>query len=89
MKLKEGFALKKVSGNYILFPVDESTVDLYGMLGLNETGAFIWEKLANGATKSEVCNALSLEYEISTDTANADVDEFINKLADAGYIELN
>ncbi|MBE6750630.1 MAG: PqqD family protein [Ruminococcaceae bacterium] len=88
MKLKEGFVLRKVAGNFVVFPVGETTVDFSGMLALNETGALLWEKLSEGAQKSQLCDALCTEYEISYDTAIADVDAFIKKLADAGYIEL-
>jgi hypothetical protein len=88
MKLKKDFVLKNVAGNFVVFPVGEATVDFRGMLALNETGAFLWEKLADGSTKNELCTALCNEYDIDSATAQADVDSFIKKLEDAGCIEL-
>ena len=88
MKLKEGFILRKVAGNHVVFPIGNSTVDFHGMLALNETGAFLWERIAEGAQKNQLCDALCAEYDISPDTALADVEDFIKKLTDEGYIEL-
>ena len=61
MKIKKDFVLKNVAGNFVVFPVGEATVDFRGMLALNETGAFLWEKLADGTTKNELCTALCIE----------------------------
>ena len=87
MKVKEDFLLRKVAGCYVVVPVGRATVDFNGMLNLNETGAFLWEKLQNDTTKEELVDSLLKEYEISEDIASRDVDVYIKKLEDAGLIE--
>ena len=88
MKLKEGFVLRQVAGNYVVFPVGESTVDFHGMLALNETGAFLWEKLSEGADREALRKALCAEYDDCETTALFDIDVFIKKLCDAGCLEI-
>ncbi|MCH5202148.1 MAG: PqqD family protein [Oscillospiraceae bacterium] len=87
MKVKEDFLLRKVAGCYVVVPVGRATVDFNGMLNLNETGAFLWEKLQNDTTKEELVASLLKEYEIAEDIASRDVDVYIKKLEDAGLIE--
>lgn len=87
MKLKDGFVLKNVAGNSVVFPIGEKTMDFNGMLALNETGVLIWKKLEAGADKTQLCDALCEAYNISSETALADVEAFIEKLTDLGYVE--
>lgn len=87
MKVKEDFLLRKVAGCYVVVPVGKATVDFNGMLNLNETGAFLWEKLQNDITKEELVTALLEEYEITEDIASRDIDVYIKKLEDADLLE--
>ena len=52
MKLKDGFLLKEIAGSWVVVPVGEQVVDFQMMITLNETGAFLWEKLKNKVSKS-------------------------------------
>ena len=45
MKLKEGFLLRQVAGQNVVLP-DDDTLNLNVMITLNDTGAFLWERLA-------------------------------------------
>ena len=80
MKIKEGFLLKEIAGSYVVVPVGEKLVDFQMMVTLNETGAFLWEKLANDITEEELVAALLGEYDVDEQTAKKDVSEFIKKL---------
>jgi hypothetical protein len=87
MKVKEDFLLREVAGCYVVVPVGKATVDFNGMLNLNETGAFLWERLQQDTTKEELVKALLDTYDITQDIASKDVDAYIKKLEDAGLIE--
>ena len=80
MKVKDGFVLRKVAGNYIIIGVGEEAVDFNGMITVNETGAFLWNLLSEDITVDELLSALLKEYDIDENTAKADIDEFITKL---------
>ena len=53
MKLKDGFILKNVAGNYIIVPVSGELVDLNAMITITQTGAFLCNILEKGATKDD------------------------------------
>ena len=44
MKIKDGFLLRQVAGQTVVLPVG-GDLDLNMMITLNDTGAFLWEKL--------------------------------------------
>lgn len=87
MKIKDGFILRKVPGMNLVMPTGKNVKEFNGSLMLNDTGAFIFEKLQNGATPEETANALTQEYDVTLDTANTDVQNTINSLIEAGVAE--
>ena len=80
MKLKEGFMLKEVAGSYIVIPVGQ--IDFTAMITVNETGAFLWERLMNHTTIEELCADMVREYDIDESTAKRDIEAFIKILSD-------
>lgn len=86
MKIKDGFILRQVAGNYIVIAVGEEAVDFNGMINVNETGAFLWKMLEDGADEAELVSALVREYDIDADTAGDDVAQFVAKLSDGGLL---
>ena len=80
MKIREGFLLRNVAGNNVVVPIGQATLDFNGMMSLNETGAFLFEKMIEGTTKEQLIEQLMSQYEIDADTAKNDVEEFIEKV---------
>ena len=76
MKIKSGFVIREIAGQYIAVPVGERVNDLHGMIALNETGAFIWKLLENEKTEEDLARALTEEYEVSYEEALEAVREF-------------
>lgn len=85
MKIKEGYVLKKLAGNYVVVPA--GNIDFDGIITLNETGVFIWKMLENGSAKSEIIKALKAEYDVTEEKIVSDVDIFVKKLLDNGIID--
>lgn len=88
MKVKGNYALRQVAKTWVVMPLGLTTLDLNGMLTLNETGALMWKALEQGGDKEAMIRALTGEYNVSRERAAADVDRFLGKLADAGVLEL-
>ena len=80
MKIKEGFILRNVAGSFVVVPIGEATLDFNGMMNLNETGAFLFEKMIEGTTREDLIKALTEEYDVDEETASKDVDLFIEKV---------
>lgn len=88
MKIKNGFALRQVVDTWVVLPLAAEAVNFSGMMTLNDSGALLWKTLEQGGSKDALVSALVSEYDVSAEQAGLDVDEFIQKLANAGCIEI-
>ena len=85
MKLKDGFLMRTVAGKTVVLPCDEA-LDLNMMITLNDTGAFLWEKLQEETTQEALVAALLGEYDVDEETAKASVAAFVEKLNANGFL---
>ena len=85
MKIKNGFVLKEIADNFVVVPVGEDLVDFSLMITINETGAFLWNCLAEDRSEAELVELLKNEYEGASDTA--DVSEFVSLLKENNVLE--
>lgn len=84
MRIKENFVLRELCGNYVVVAVGEQTLNFKGLVKLNKTGAFLWQKLAaEEVSEQELLNALLSEYDVPAATAKTDLQEFIALLQEA------
>ncbi len=88
MKIREGFILRDVAGKTFVVATGELSAQFQGMITLNETGRFIWERLEKGAEKEDIVTALCEAYEVEdVSLVENDVDLFIEKLKKDNVIE--
>ena len=85
MKLKTGYVLHEIAGEYMVLP--ERSVDLSSLLSLNETGAFLWRKLETQTDEQALVAALTEEFAVETSAAKQDVHDFILRLEELGLLE--
>ncbi len=85
MRLREGFVLRQVAGETVVLPVGDG-LDLNMMITLNDTGAFLWEKLGSETTGEALVEALLAEYDVDEETARKAVQGFVEKLASHGFL---
>ena len=86
MKLKEGFVLRQVAGEYVVIPSGDE-LDLNMMITLNETGSFLWERLIEETSQQALVEALLAEYEVTEAEAAAHVAKFVESLKEYGFLE--
>lgn len=87
MKIKEDFILRKVADSYVVVPVNNMTLDFNGIISLNETGAFLFELMQNGADREELIDKMLQEYDVTPQKAEKDIDDFIEKVKGADILE--
>lgn len=87
MKIKDGFLVRKIANQYMAVPVGTRTKDLHGMIGLNETGAFLWNLLKDDQTEEKLVEKLMEEYEVDVKRASASVKRFIVELQQNEVLE--
>ena len=83
MKIKEGFIIKKLGIGYIVVTVGDASMDFNGVIRLNETGAFLWQSIQDGAdSREKLIQAMLDRYEdLDQETAEKDLDEFLGRVA--------
>ena len=85
MKIKNGLLMRQVAGKNVVLPETE-TLDLNIMITLNDTGAFLWEKLQNETTTENLTGALLAEYDVDECRARRAVETFLTELKDNGFL---
>lgn len=87
MKLKTGFMLREIAGEWLVVPIGDRTVEFNKLINLSESGAVLWRVLENDAEPSDLLNALKAEYDVDDETAMGDVMDFIAMLDVQGLLE--
>ena len=85
MKLKEGFILRTVAGETVVLPSGGVT-NFDMMITLNDTGKFLWERLAVGAEEAELVSALLAEYDVTEELATQSVTAFVARLKELDFL---
>jgi hypothetical protein len=87
MKLKKDYVLRQVAGAWVVLPLGEAAVNFSGMMKLNDSAVSLWKILEQGGDKKALVDALTGEYDVSRTQAEADVEEFLATLANAGCLQ--
>lgn len=85
MKVKNEYVLRKVLDDYMAMPVGASADQ--GAIMLNETGAFLWEKLRETTTEEALREELLAEFDVDPETAEKDIRDFLEFLRRSGALE--
>jgi hypothetical protein len=71
---------RKTGSEYVLVPVTNNIADMNSVYTLNETGAFIWDKIDGKRNVEEIIDALIAEYDTERETAKRDVFDFVENM---------
>ena len=80
MKIRKQLVKRNVAGDIILVPVGDASLELKGLITLNETAELLWDALLAAENEQALAEALRESYEVDAGTAAADVDAFLKKL---------
>lgn len=87
MKLKGEFVVRQVMDSIVAIPVGQTALGLNGMILLNDVSKVIWECLEKGCSLLDIVAAVTDAFEVSTEEANADILEFLDKLRKMQMLE--
>ena len=88
MKIKKCFVVREIAGKSVVIALGEASKIFNGIIKINDTGRFIWDKLAEGTDTSAIVDALLSEYDgVDRETAEKDVNKFIEVLKGADILE--
>lgn len=86
MKINDNFIMREIAGEKIVVPTG-TAAQMNALITLNGVAAFIWECLQKERTAEEVKKMVLKEYEVDEDTAECDVNGFIEALRQCGMLE--
>lgn len=87
MRIKEGYLLIDIAGEWVVVPNDETVIELNKILTLSGSAEFLWNKLKDECNVDELVSLLLGEYEIDRNTAEIDVNKFIVDLSSLGLLQ--
>ena len=87
MKIKEGFAKRKIGARYVVVTTGELSRELNIIIEMNETSSDIWDMLEKGMSVQETAKALSEKYGIEYERALSDTENLISKMQEVGIFE--
>lgn len=88
MKRREGFVLREVCGEKVLMGEGLGAVDFGKLLSLNETAAWLWQRISDGTdfTTDSLTAALCETYDVTPDEARADVEATVDEWQRLGLL---
>ena len=89
MKIKEGFEIQNVCGEYIIVPAGIENVDYSKIISLNETAAYLWENVAGKTsfTIEDLTALLLAEYEVEESIAREDCAMIVERWREMDLLE--
>jgi hypothetical protein len=80
---------REIAGERILVPIRTQSADMTAIYVLNDTGARIWDLLDGEHSCSQIEDILVDEYDVSRETAGADIAEMVEQLEGLGMLRAN
>lgn len=87
MKIKNGFAKRKIADSNIVVPVGKTNKEFNGMITLNDSASFFWDCFCKDITIDKAVQMVINEYEIDEQTARKDIENFVDMLRQNNIIE--
>lgn len=88
MKIKEGFILRSICGEFIVVGEGLAQVNFNKMLSLNESAAYLWKEVEGKTfTQEDLVQLLLDKYEVSQEQAAADVEKLTATWIKEGVVE--
>lgn len=87
MKIKDGFVLRQIVGEWMAVAVGTRTAEFPGLIALSETAAFVWYLLETDTTVERLIEQVTDEFDVDHETAEQDVRRFITELKEKDLLE--
>ena len=87
MKLKTKYILRSVADKTVAIAVEQGDEKTDGVITLNETGAFIFSLINDGADFDTVADKFFDEYDVTKEEAVKAVENFVEYLKNSDLLE--
>ena len=80
MEIKRNFNLRKIAGEYILMPDENSYRGEERLISLNEVEALVWKNLEDCKNEDEILTVITDTYMVKEEDAKKDIVDFLKQL---------
>lgn len=89
MRIKEGFTLREIIGQFVVIGEGLKQVNFNKMISMNESAAYLWKGVeGKDFTVEDLTKLLTDKYEVSEEQAASDAAAISQKWIDAELIDL-
>ena len=79
---------RHVGGETVLVPYHANIADMSKLYFLDEVSEFIWDRLETPVDIAGLAAAVVDEFDVDYDTAQSDIERFVNELQAAGLCDI-
>ena len=88
MKIKEGFELREMCGEYIIIGTGIANIDFSKVISLNESAAYLWRAIeGKDFTEHSLAKLLTEQYDVDDETAVSDASALAKQWINVGIVE--
>ena len=87
-RARENYELRTISGEHMLIPTGGEDFAPGTLLLLNETGAFLWERLREPQSPAELLTAARAEFEDPEGGMESSIREFLAQMTEKNLLEI-
>jgi chemotaxis protein methyltransferase CheR len=80
---------RKVAGETLVLPIRAGAADLQHLFVLNDTAAWIWERLDGRRGIEQLAGELATEFEVDETRAREDIERLLAQLSETGLVHYN
>lgn len=89
MRIKEGFTLREIIGQFVVIGEGLKQVNFNKMISMNESAAYLWKGVeGKDFTVEDLTKLLTDKYEVSEEQAASDAAAIAQKWIEAELIDL-
>ena len=79
-RVRSGYILREAAGEFLAIPVNKEAADQGQIAIMSESGRLLWAALKEPKSVRELTDVLTDEYDVSSEIAEADIREFLNRM---------
>ncbi|MBA4372833.1 MAG: hypothetical protein C0402_08200 [Thermodesulfovibrio sp.] len=77
---------RSIAGEFFLVPIRGRMADMQHIFSLNPVGQYIWQELDGNKNLLEIRSLVASDFDVSRESAESDIQEFIGELLAAELI---
>lgn len=87
MLKKEQFITRKIAGEYVMMPIEDTALKFNGLILANDVSSFIWDHIEEVTNAHQLTQLICKNFEVDFNEAYHDTKYILDEMIKAGWIE--